>query len=173
MAAAAAAILLSSRSIVLTVYSTLTVGYVLTSVTATLVAMGWTLGFLEAILFAILIGISCDFVIHFSHAYAHAATGDCDRSERTLHALLSMGPSILAAAVTTFLAATLMLFTVIIFFQKFAVVLFLTVLQATIGSFVVFLTITDTVGPSHPTLLFDKITDKFKAWRESRSGDES
>jgi predicted RND superfamily exporter protein len=172
MAAAAAAILLSSRSIVLTLYSTLTVGYVLTSVTATLVAMGWTLGFLEAILFAILIGISCDFVIHFSHAYARAA-GNVDRSERTLHALLSMGPSILAAAVTTFLAATLMLFTVIIFFQKFAVVLFLTVLQATIGSFVVFLTITDTVGPSHPTLLFDKITDKFKAWRESRSGDES
>jgi hypothetical protein len=58
MGAAAGAILLSSRSIVLTFFSTLTVGYVLTSVTATLVAMGWTLGFLEAILFAILIGIS-------------------------------------------------------------------------------------------------------------------
>lgn len=74
LAAAGLAILVSSRSIVLTVFSTLTVGYVLTSVTATLVAMGWTLGFLESILFAILIGISCDFVIHFSHAYAHAAS---------------------------------------------------------------------------------------------------
>lgn len=36
LAAAGLAILVSSRSIVLTVFSTLTVGYVLTSVTATL-----------------------------------------------------------------------------------------------------------------------------------------
>eukprot|EP00977_Amphora_coffeiformis_P011860 scaffold2907_cov161-Amphora_coffeaeformis.AAC.6 len=168
MAAAAAAILLSSRSIVLTLFSTLSVGYVLTSVMATLVAMGWTLGFLEAILFAILIGISCDFVIHFSHAYARVS-GDCDCAVRTKYALLSMGPSILAAAVTTFLAATLMLFTVIIFFQKFAVVLFMTVLQATIGSFVVFLTMTDAVGPSHPTYLYDKMITKFSAWRRGSS----
>lgn len=40
-----------------------------------------------------------------------------------------------------------MLFTLIIFFQKFAVVLFMTVLEANIGSFIVFLTITDSVGP--------------------------
>lgn len=88
--------------------------------------------------------------------------------ERTLYALLSMGPSILAAAVTTFLAATLMLFTVIIFFQKFAIVLFMTVLQATIGSFVVFLTITDSIGPNHPTWMFDKMVEKVGAWRDAR-----
>ena len=155
MAAAAAAILFSSRSLVLTLFSTLTVGYVLTAVTATLVAMGWTLGFLEAILFAILIGISCDFVIHFAHAYSHAP-GDVPRTDRTLYALLSMGPSIAAAAITTWAASILMLFTVIIFFQKFAVVLFMTVLHATIGSFIVFLAITDSIGPSHPTLLGEK-----------------
>ena len=171
LAAAATAILLSSRSIVLTLFSTLTVGYVLTSVTAMLVAMGWTLGFLEAILFAILIGISCDFVIHFSHAYAYMAE-ECDRTTRTKYALLSMGPSILAAALTTFLAAALMLFTVITFFEKFAVVLFLTVLQATIGSFVVFLSMTDTVGPSNPTFLYDKLTAKLSTWRRG-SGEET
>lgn len=65
MGAAAAVILFSSRSFILTLFATVTVGYVLTSVTALLVAAGWTLGFLESILFAILIGISCDFVIHF------------------------------------------------------------------------------------------------------------
>lgn len=142
MAAAALVILFSSRSFVLTLFATVTVGYVLTSVTAVLVAMGWTLGFLESILFAILIGISCDFVIHFSHAYASLA-GHAPNDERTRFALISMGPSILAAAFTTFGAALVMLFTVISFFEKFAVILFLTIAQSTVGSFVVFLTLVD------------------------------
>jgi hypothetical protein len=43
MLAAAIVILMSSRSLVLTVFSTLTIGFVLTSVTAMLVAIGWTL----------------------------------------------------------------------------------------------------------------------------------
>ena len=138
MGAAAAVILFSSRSFVLTLFATVTVGYVLTSVTALLVAAGWTLGFLESILFAILIGISCDFVvrrsklrlsirgfeaiftyyflvddqIHFSHAYA-SLQGHAPRNERTRFALISMGPSVLAAAFTTFAAALVMLGTVV------------------------------------------------------------
>ena len=164
LGAAAAAILFSSRSIILTLFSTLTVGYVLTSVTATLVAMGWTLGFLEAILFAILIGLSCDYVIHLAHAYAHAQ-GECARTTRTKYALLSIGPSVLASAFTTFAAATIMLFTVIVFFQKFAMVLFMTVLQATAGSMIVFVAMTDCIGPSHPTYLYDKLAAQIVKWR--------
>jgi predicted exporter len=110
---------------------------------------------LEAICFAILIGISCDFVIHFGHAYAFLP-GDVDRHERTKHALIAMGPSILAAAFTTICAAAVMIFTVITFFQKFAIILFYTILNATIGSFIVFITLTDTLGPTHPTYLFDQ-----------------
>lgn len=156
---AAAVILFSSKSVVLTIYATLTIGYVLVSVTAILVALGWDLGFLESILFAILIGISCDFVIHFSHAYSHLK-GHRSKEERTLYALLSMGPSILAGAFTTFGAALVMLFTVIVFFQKFAIVLFLTVIQSLVGSFVVFLTMTVSLGPSDPTYVVDHVMAK-------------
>jgi predicted RND superfamily exporter protein len=152
---AAVVILFSSRSFVLTVFSTLTIGYVLTSVTATLVAMGWTLGFLEAICFAILIGVSVDFVIHFSHAYSFLK-GTVSRSRRTKYALIKMGPSILATAVTTILSAVIMLFTVITFFQKFALILFLTIIQASAGSFILFLTMVDCFGPSNPTYLVDR-----------------
>jgi hypothetical protein len=152
-------ILLSSRSIVLTIFSTVTIGYVLASVTATLYALGWTLGFLESICFAILIGVSCDFVIHFTHAYA-MLPGSVDRGERTKYALLEMGPSILAAAFTTIAGAAIMLFTVITFFEKFAVVLFLTIIQATAGSFIVFLTLTDCFGPAEPTYSVDFIWAK-------------
>jgi predicted RND superfamily exporter protein len=116
---------------------------------------------LESICFAILIGISCDFVIHFSHAYA-SLPGNLHRHARTKHALISMGPSILAAAFTTLAAATIMLFCVISFFVKFAIILFLTIVQATAGSFVVFLVLTDCFGPSQPTFAFDWIMAKFR-----------
>ena len=68
-----------------------------------------------------------------------------------------MGPSILAAAFTTLAAAAIMLFTTITFFVKFAVVLFFTIIQATVASFVVFVVIVDVCGPSRPTYLIDKI----------------
>ena len=111
---------------------------------------------IESICVSILIGISCDFVIHFTHAYS-ALRGDVDRHTRTKHALIVMGPSILAAAFTTLAAASIMLFTTITFFVKFAVVLFFTIVQATVASFVVFIVIADVCGPSRPTYLIDKI----------------
>ena len=49
-----------------------------------------------------------------------------------------------------------MFFTVFIFFQKFALILFLTIIQAFLGSFVVFLAMADSVGPSQPTYLVDR-----------------
>ena len=111
---------------------------ILSSVTATLVSLGWTLGFLESICFAILIGISVDFVIHFGHSYS-SIQGDVSRGERTKYALVHMGPSVLAAAFTMICSAVIMLFTVITFFQKFALILFFTVIQSVVGSFIVFL----------------------------------
>jgi len=148
-------VLLSSRSFILTLFALITIAYVLVSTTAMLVATGWTLGFLESICFAILIGISCDFVLHFCHAYAHLP-GTVSREVRTQYALIRMGPSILAAAFTSICAAAIMLFTVVSFFQQFATILFYTIIQATVGSFVVFTAFADCIGPSHPTALFDK-----------------
>merc|ERR1712110_59083 len=142
-------------SFVLTIFALITISYVLFSTTAMLVASGWTLGFLESICFAILIGISCDFVLHFCHAYAHLP-GSVSRETRTKYALIRMGPSILAAAFTTIASAAIMLFTVVSFFQQFATILFFTIIQATVGSFVVFTAFADCIGPSNPTALFDK-----------------
>ena len=167
LCAAAIVVLFASRSIMLTLFSVITIAYVLTwviaaremhslhlmdtlthkfsfcppilsSVTATLVSLGWTLGFLESICFAILIGISVDFVIHFGHSYS-SIQGDVSRGERTKYALVHMGPSVLAAAFTMICSAVIMLFTVITFFQKFALILFFTVIQSVVGSFIVFL----------------------------------
>merc|ERR1712176_781058 len=155
LAASAVIILFSSHSLILTLFSTLTILFILVSVTATLVGLGWTLGFLESICFSILIGVSVDFVIHFNHAYVHHK-GDHPREERTKYVMLTMGPSILATAGTTFFSAIVMLFCTITFFNKFAMVLFLTIVMATIASFVVFITLTNCFGPTNPTYLVDK-----------------
>merc|ERR1711937_784049 len=120
-----------------------------------LVAFGWTLGFLESICFSFLIGISADFVIHFTHAYVHHK-GDLPREERTRYAMTNMGPSILTTAGTTFFSAIVMIFCVITFFNKFAQVLFFTIVFATLASFIVFITLTNCFGPTNPTYLVDK-----------------
>ena len=127
-------------------------------ISMTMVA-GWALGFLESICFAIAIGLSVDFVLHFSHAYT-TPVGKVDSQERTKFALISMGPSILAAAFTTVAGATIMFFTTIDFFSLFATSLFFTIIQATLGSFVFFLTLTNCVGPSQPTYFADQIYAK-------------
>mmetsp|Transcript_523 Transcript_523/g.787 ORF Transcript_523/g.787 Transcript_523/m.787 type:complete len:1071 (-) Transcript_523:157-3369(-) len=147
-------VLFSSRSLVLTLFSGVCITYVLAATTASLVSLGWELGFLESVCFAILVGISCDFVIHFGHAYIHFK-GDVDRRERTKYAVLHMGPSILAAAATTVSSALVMLFCKVVFFTKFAMILLMTIVHATIGSFVIYIVLNDLFGPSQPTKLID------------------
>lgn len=88
-------------------------------------------------------------------------SGSVDRKYRAQFALTHMGPSILAAAFTTFAAALVMLFTEITFFQKFAVILFMTILHSVLGCFVVFLVLCDCFGPAEPTKGYDTIKGKF------------
>lgn len=159
LAAAAVVMLFSSRSFEITLFALVTIGFILLSVTSALVASGWSLGFLESVCFAILIGISADFVLHFGHSYS-SLPGDRSRHERSKYALLRMGPSILAAAFTTVCAAIVMFFTTITFFQKFAQILFFTIVMATAGSFIFFITLSDTFGPSKPTAFVDGIVGK-------------
>jgi hypothetical protein len=111
---------------------------------------------LESVCFAILVGMSCDFVLHFGHAYSHRP-GSVSRHERTREALILMGPSILAAAVTTIAAALVMMFTKIIFFQRFAVILFYSLIMGLFGAVFVFLVLLDTIGPAEPTVLIDSL----------------
>jgi len=82
--------------------------------------------------------------------------------ERTKYAMIHMGPSILAAAITTFSAALVMLFCKVLFFTKFALILLMTVIHSTIGSFVVYLVLTDTFGPAEPTKFVDTIVSKIR-----------
>jgi predicted RND superfamily exporter protein len=121
-----------------------------------MVALGWTLGFLECICIAILIGIGADFVTHLSAAYSN--NSDCvDRRQRTEHALVHMGPSVLAAAFTTISGALIMIFTQILFFKRFAFVLLFTIVHSTVGALIVFCTLTNCCGPENMSTLLSNL----------------
>ncbi len=151
--------LVATRSFILTLIAGLCIFSVLAASTATLVLLGWELGFLESICFAILIGISCDFIIHFGHAYTHLP-GTRSREERTKHSLIHMGPSILAAAATSISAALIMFFCRVRFFIQFAQMLVLTMSHSVIASFVVYFVLTDIIGPSKTSKYLDAICSK-------------
>merc|ERR1712038_2060348 len=57
----------------------------------------------------------------------------------------------------TFAAAITMLFCQITFFNKFALILLMTILHATLASFIIYLVCTDCFGPSEPTKFVDGI----------------
>jgi uncharacterized membrane protein len=81
-----------------------------------------------------------------------------------------MGRSILAASITTVAAAIIMIFTIIVFFQKFAYVLFFSIIQATAAVFIFFCTNADCLGPSNPTYLFDSIVSCIFCHKKNEQG---
>lgn len=145
-------VIVSTRDLRITLYATVAVAAVLLYVVGTTVLMGWTLGFLEGICFSILIGLSCDFVLHMAHAYTEADAWS--RVDRTRLAAARMGPPVLFGALTTMCAGAVMFGCTILFYLKFGTILLLTMLYAVIVSVTFFLAMTDAAGPqwgSHDT----------------------
>mmetsp|Transcript_10284 Transcript_10284/g.22249 ORF Transcript_10284/g.22249 Transcript_10284/m.22249 type:complete len:419 (+) Transcript_10284:1-1257(+) len=147
LACASAMILLTSRSVTVMLFSAVSIAYVLAASSACLIGLGWTLGVFEIVLFSLLIGIGCDFVLHFGHAYT-LPPGVVSKEERTRRALMHMGPSVLGSAFTTMSTGIIMMFTTNLFSRKFALILAMTIIHSAIGSFIVFLALCDCIGPS-------------------------
>ena len=149
IAVAAVVLLIGTGNAIITLYATISIFGVLTCVGATIYAMGWKLGFLEAVCFAILIGLSVDFIIHFAHMYCHAPHQG--REQRTRHALRFMSVPVLSAGLTTFASSILLFLCTIVFFNKFGVVLMLTILYSLAISFYFFNGLNAAMGPSGTT----------------------
>ena len=83
--------------------STVTIAGVVTTVMGVGVhgIMKWSLGIGESIAAVILIGLSVDYCVHLANAYVEAPLVCDTRELRTQHALMTMGISITASAITT------------------------------------------------------------------------
>jgi len=86
---------------------------------------GWEFGMAESIATVILIGFSMDYCLHLGGAYIESE--ETTRFLRTRDALVHLGVSVVAGAITTILSGLFLWGTVMIFFQKFAFLITFTV----------------------------------------------
>lgn len=145
LVAVSSVVLLSTLNLLTTLYVAVTVVGVLMLVIGTVVGMGWELGFLEGICFAILIGLSCDFVLHMAHAYQ--TSPELSRQDKSRDALTRMGPPIFAAAFTTAATGFVMYGCTILFFNRFGTILLLTMVYSILTAICFFLALTNVAGP--------------------------
>ena len=65
-------LLVTTRNVILTLFSSITIVLICGVVTGILVLDGWELNILESIIFSVAVGMAVDFVAHYSHAYNEA-----------------------------------------------------------------------------------------------------
>lgn len=96
-------ILLTTFNLLLSLYSILTITFIISITIGVLVLTGWRLNIMESIVFSVAAGLSADFTLHYSVAYKSALVKN-DRVERMKNALHHIGPAILMGAFTTFVS---------------------------------------------------------------------
>lgn len=119
-------VFLSTRSIVMGVFTVITVLMSILSVSAVLGMMGWKIGVVECVLYTVLSGFSVDYVLHVSVAYVMAQK-KLGKRERVLHALRETGPVSLNGMISSMLGVIPMFFCELLIFEKFAIFLIFTV----------------------------------------------
>jgi 5-methyltetrahydrofolate--homocysteine methyltransferase len=89
----------ATGNVVMSFFSTLTIGCIVVGVVAFTVLLGYKLGFMESICFVMVIGLSVDFVVHLSDAYI--TSKHQDRLGRIEYMLTALGVSVLNGALTS------------------------------------------------------------------------
>lgn len=136
---------LTSLNVLITIYATLTVTFIMMVTTASLVLLGWELNILESVIITVSVGLSIDFTLHYGVAYRLAP--DLDRKNRAYCSLVKVGSVIFVAALTTFLAGVFMLPSVTLVYQKFGIFLVLVITVSWIYSTLFFQSLLNIIGP--------------------------
>jgi hypothetical protein len=138
-------LVLATRNLVVAFAAIACICSIVTSVVAFMFLAGWKLGVLEALVLVMVIGLSVDYVVHMADSYLEAPFET--RLERTKYMMQKMGLAVLNGATTTICAALFMCATYITFFQKFGIVILVTVLQSLVTSMFFFSAMMAAMGP--------------------------
>lgn len=141
-------IVVLTQDVLLSLMAITSIGGVVASLIGAVVWLGWTLSLIESVSLTILVGLSVDYSIHLSHAFQESKA--LTRELKVRDALLTMGSSVLSAAVTTMLSASVLLATYIIFFYKFGLFVLLTVLYSSLWAFCFFMALCAVTGRIRP-----------------------
>lgn len=130
----------------------------MTTVISVMVFQGWQLGIAESVGVVILIGFSVDYVVHLSSHYIHAAQES--RENRMQKSYFEMGATIVGGSLTTVVAGLFLFPATIVMFQKFAVLITVTIIASLMYSMVFFGSLMHTIGPQGDTGNIVKATRK-------------
>ena len=98
-------ILLTSLNILLSLYSILTIAFIISVTVGSLILDGWVLNIMESTVFSVAAGLSADFTLHYSVAY-RTSLFKSRRDVRVKYSITHIGPAIFMGALTTFIAGT-------------------------------------------------------------------
>jgi len=136
----------TTRSPILTVLSLLTIICIVLCIVGVLVLDGWQLNIMESVIISVAVGMSVDFVAHYSHSYLHSSA--IKREDRVLDTVGVMGISVLTGATTTFVAGFFMSLAQTLFFFQFGVFMMSTMAFAFIYTNFMFAPLLAFVGPA-------------------------
>ncbi|XP_070577195.1 protein dispatched homolog 1-like isoform X2 [Ptychodera flava] len=140
-----AVMLITTRNIVISFFSLLSIfGTILVTV-ASLVLLGWELNILESITISVAVGLSIDFTIHYGIAYRVAP--EDDRENRVVYSLSRMGSAIMMAALTTFFAGAMMMPSTVLSYTQLGTFLMLVMAISWLYSTFFFQSLCRIIGP--------------------------
>mmetsp|Transcript_111187 Transcript_111187/g.270183 ORF Transcript_111187/g.270183 Transcript_111187/m.270183 type:complete len:1096 (-) Transcript_111187:138-3425(-) len=142
-------ILIATQQIIIALSAFLTIASILVSVLACMKIASYELGSIASICITILAGFAVDYVVHLAHAFNHSKMAA--RTEKVQEAFDDIGVSVLSGAVTSILAAAVLVSCVLQFFAKFGFFLICTVVWAWIWGNLFFMGLMKVIGPDEGT----------------------
>eukprot|EP00795_Rhopilema_esculentum_P006517 gene6517-11981_t len=100
-------VLLTTCNILLSIYTVVSILFVISVTVGTLVLAGWRLNIMESIIFSVAAGLAVDFTLHYGVAYRTAVDKTC-RINRVRYSFTHIGAAVTMGAITTFISGLVM-----------------------------------------------------------------
>ena len=138
--------LITSRSLLITIYAIVTICLAISCTVAVLVFLGWYLNIVESVIISLAVGLSIDFTIHLGVAYqlSNAPTSP----KRTEEGFQRVASAVAMAALTTFLAGAAMMACNAFMYIQFGIFLMLVMTFSWLYANFFFQSICHVIGPS-------------------------
>jgi protein dispatched 1 len=151
--------LIMTRNLLITFYAVITITMSISTTVGTLALLGWQLNIVESVSIILAIGLSIDFVVHFSITYCNLSTCNLcvdgvttmffTRDNITKQTIRHVGSAVFMAGVTTLLAGISMRPSPLLPFQIYGIFLVTVIVYSIIYSFFFFLPICAIAGPTN------------------------
>ena len=143
---ALAVLFLSTFNLLISVYAIFSISLGVSLTVGILVLLGWELNILQSVIITVAIGLSIDFTIHYGTAYI--ISKETSRSHRVKSSFRTVGPAVVMAALTSFLAGTPEVVSKISSFRNLGIFLMLVMACSWLYATFLFQSLCHCIGPN-------------------------